>query len=86
MDKKSSFPIKFEQADIITIDLTGDDESEESKRLRVPECRLCFDMAKVPVATLCGHIYCMSCLTRALDVCASCPVCRQSSSFIRLYC
>ncbi|KAH8318362.1 hypothetical protein KR059_003799, partial [Drosophila kikkawai] len=73
--------------DIPTIDLTGDDEHEleVSQNCAFTECRLCFDRTEVPVATLCGHIYCMSCLTRALEVCGNCPVCHQTSSFIRLY-
>ncbi|KAH8232457.1 hypothetical protein KR032_007211 [Drosophila birchii] len=86
MNNNRPFSIKVENPDIITIDLTADDEMEETRHLPVTECRLCFDMAEVPVATLCGHIYCMSCLVQALAVCETCPVCRQSSSFIRLYC
>ncbi|KAH8257769.1 hypothetical protein KR038_000857, partial [Drosophila bunnanda] len=70
------FPTKLDSPDILTVDLTEDDAIEETRHKTGTECRICFDMAEVPVATLCGHIYCKSCLKRALEVCSSCPVCR----------
>ncbi|KAH8375945.1 hypothetical protein KR200_010439 [Drosophila serrata] len=85
MNNNESIPIKLENSNIISIDLTSDDELEETRNVVVAECRICLEMAEVPVATLCGHIYCMNCLIKALEDCATCPVCRQSRNFIRLY-
>jgi len=29
------------------------------------ECNICFDTANEPVVTLCGHLFCWSCLYKA---------------------
>ncbi len=44
------------------------------------ECLLCSNLFFRPVATTCGHIYCLPCLQRALDHRPSCPVCRADLS------
>eukprot|EP01097_Dermamoeba_algensis_P007948 TRINITY_DN512_c0_g1_i5.p1 TRINITY_DN512_c0_g1~~TRINITY_DN512_c0_g1_i5.p1 ORF type:complete len:289 (-),score=47.90 TRINITY_DN512_c0_g1_i5:782-1648(-) len=40
------------------------------------ECPLCLKLFLKPVTTPCGHTFCKSCLLRALDHGAGCPVCR----------
>lgn len=43
------------------------------------ECNICFDMAKEPVVTSCGHLFCWSCLYQWLHVHSDnkeCPVCK----------
>lgn len=43
------------------------------------ECNICLELAKDPVVTLCGHLYCWPCLYRWLQVqsyCRQCPVCK----------
>jgi hypothetical protein len=31
------------------------------------ECNICLELAKEPVVTLCGHLYCWPCLYRSVD-------------------
>lgn len=43
------------------------------------ECNICLELAKEPVVTLCGHLYCWPCLYRWMQVqsyCRACPVCK----------
>ncbi|KAG0447824.1 hypothetical protein HPP92_028141 [Vanilla planifolia] len=60
------------------------------------DCNICFDVAANPVVTLCGHLYCWSCIYRWLHPTVStvgdglrlCPVCKSSlsdSTLIPLY-
>ncbi|KAJ1739524.1 hypothetical protein LPJ68_004602 [Coemansia sp. RSA 1086] len=39
-------------------------------------CNICFDTATDPVLTLCGHLFCWSCLVQWLERSATCPVCK----------
>ncbi|KAL0450242.1 UNVERIFIED_CONTAM: E3 ubiquitin-protein ligase [Sesamum latifolium] len=55
------------------------------------ECNICFDLARDPVITLCGHLYCWPCLYRWLrghSQAHECPVCKaliQEEKVIPLY-
>ncbi|KAK9025732.1 hypothetical protein V6N11_038589 [Hibiscus sabdariffa] len=62
------------------------------------DCSICFEPAKDPVVTLCGHLYCWPCIYKWLHVRASspdadpqqknCPVCKakiSSGSLVPLY-
>uniref|UniRef100_A0A061QI60 RING-type E3 ubiquitin transferase n=1 Tax=Tetraselmis sp. GSL018 TaxID=582737 RepID=A0A061QI60_9CHLO len=43
------------------------------------ECNICLELAREPVVTYCGHLYCWPCLYRWLQVigkCRTCPVCK----------
>ncbi|KAI8060830.1 hypothetical protein BC940DRAFT_311198 [Gongronella butleri] len=43
------------------------------------ECNICFDTASHPVLTLCGHLFCWSCLAQWLNAQSrnpTCPVCK----------
>ncbi|KAG0765760.1 hypothetical protein G6F57_004295 [Rhizopus arrhizus] len=43
------------------------------------ECNICFDTAMHPVLTLCGHLFCWSCLAQWLNAQSrnpTCPVCK----------
>ncbi|XP_061082254.1 LON peptidase N-terminal domain and RING finger protein 2-like isoform X2 [Conger conger] len=44
------------------------------------ECPLCMRLFYEPVATPCGHTFCLKCLERCLDHNPSCPLCKQSLS------
>ncbi|KAJ2339223.1 hypothetical protein GGF43_006691, partial [Coemansia sp. RSA 2618] len=39
-------------------------------------CNICFDTASEPVLTVCGHLFCWSCLVQWLERSATCPVCK----------
>ncbi|KAL6077208.1 LON peptidase N-terminal domain and RING finger protein 3, variant 2 [Balamuthia mandrillaris] len=45
------------------------------------ECSLCLKLFYEPVTTPCGHTFCRSCLFRALDYRAGCPLCRSPIHF-----
>ena len=53
------------------------------------DCNICFDQAREPVVTRCGHLYCWSCISEWLKTGVhECPVCKAStglSSLIRIY-
>ena len=43
------------------------------------ECNICLDLANDPIVTLCGHLFCRSCLCDWLQnysLCQECPVCK----------
>ncbi|XP_073022881.1 uncharacterized protein [Primulina eburnea] len=43
------------------------------------ECNICFELAQDPIVTLCGHLYCWSCLYQWLQIHShshECPVCK----------
>ncbi|CAD7698501.1 unnamed protein product [Ostreobium quekettii] len=74
--------------------LEGEDAFEESSPF---ECNICLDLAKDPVVTLCGHLYCWPCLFRWNQSLQSqaggnndkCPVCKANmdvSEVIPIYC
>ncbi|KAL4341828.1 hypothetical protein GQ457_08G016720 [Hibiscus cannabinus] len=44
------------------------------------DCNICLDLAREPVVTSCGHLFCWCCLYQLFDVCADareCPVCKE---------
>ncbi|KAJ8349926.1 hypothetical protein SKAU_G00250560 [Synaphobranchus kaupii] len=44
------------------------------------ECPLCMRLFYEPVATPCGHTFCLKCLERCLDHNPTCPLCKESLS------
>lgn len=43
------------------------------------ECNICLELAKEPIVTLCGHLFCWPCLFRWIQVQSytrACPVCK----------
>lgn len=43
------------------------------------DCNICLDLARDPVVTLCGHLFCWPCLylwLRRHSTCRDCPVCK----------
>lgn len=84
--------IKTEEPDLITIDLTGEENDVEDYHhdyfhhdYHHGLCRLCCEDPEEPVATLCGHIFCLDCLLTALEEFPLCPMCFGSGHFIRIY-
>mmetsp|Transcript_113113 Transcript_113113/g.196414 ORF Transcript_113113/g.196414 Transcript_113113/m.196414 type:complete len:195 (-) Transcript_113113:511-1095(-) len=52
------------------------------------ECNICFETAKEPVVTVCGHLFCWSCLFQWIERQPECPVCKAGcdrSNIIPLY-
>lgn len=55
------------------------------------ECNICFELAKEPIVTLCGHLYCWPCLCQWLQLHShshECPVCKaivQEEKLIPIY-
>jgi hypothetical protein len=56
------------------------------------ECNICLDTASNPVVTLCGHLYCWSCLNQWMKsnvpTSLQCPVCKagiKKESIIPIY-
>ncbi|KAM9319410.1 LON peptidase N-terminal domain and RING finger protein 2 [Gastrophryne carolinensis] len=75
--------------------MKNDDESqrEESTSQSIPreiptdlvdasdfECSLCMRLFYEPVATPCGHTFCLKCLERCLDHNPHCPLCKENLS------
>uniref|UniRef100_A0A8C5W7P0 LON peptidase N-terminal domain and ring finger 2 n=1 Tax=Leptobrachium leishanense TaxID=445787 RepID=A0A8C5W7P0_9ANUR len=44
------------------------------------ECSLCMRLFYEPVATPCGHTFCLKCLERCLDHNSHCPLCKENLS------
>ncbi|XP_034002527.1 LON peptidase N-terminal domain and RING finger protein 2-like [Trematomus bernacchii] len=44
------------------------------------ECPLCMRLFYEPVATPCGHTFCLKCLERCLDHKSNCPLCKENLS------
>uniref|UniRef100_A0A8C6WRT0 Si:ch1073-440b2.1 n=1 Tax=Neogobius melanostomus TaxID=47308 RepID=A0A8C6WRT0_9GOBI len=44
------------------------------------ECSLCMRLFYEPVATPCGHTFCLKCLERCLDHNPNCPLCKENLS------
>ncbi|KAF4126809.1 SWI/SNF-related matrix-associated actin-dependent regulator of chromatin subfamily A3 [Geosmithia morbida] len=41
------------------------------------DCAICFDGTTSPVITHCKHVFCRSCITRAIELQHKCPMCRN---------
>ena len=56
------------------------------------ECNICYELAKDPVVTLCGHLYCWPCLAkwfRSQQGTRVCPVCKsdlEGERVVPIYC
>ncbi|XP_037710844.1 E3 ubiquitin-protein ligase complex SLX5-SLX8 subunit SLX8 [Drosophila subpulchrella] len=70
------------------VDLTFLDEIQPVPRRltdqnnRLMTCPICIEPPETPVATLCGHIFCMGCLIPAMRRQRICPICKESVSEI----
>ncbi|KAJ1731336.1 hypothetical protein LPJ72_003989 [Coemansia sp. Benny D160-2] len=59
-----------------------EEEGEEASQLHPDNasnefsCNICFDTSTDPVLTICGHLFCWSCLAQWLERSATCPVCK----------
>lgn len=65
--------------EVVIAESSEDDIEKKNKSAANFECNICFDMAKEPVVTSCGHLFCWSCLYQWLHVHSDnkeCPVCK----------
>ncbi|EFJ07547.1 hypothetical protein SELMODRAFT_448405 [Selaginella moellendorffii] len=75
-----------------TIDLTTEDcevvyERPQKKKMAAPApppakepsltCGICFDTMKNETSTVCGHLFCGSCILSAIQAQKRCPTCRR---------
>jgi len=44
------------------------------------QCRVCLSLACDASATACGHLYCYTCIARALEIKPACPTCNQATT------
>ncbi|KAG8425434.1 hypothetical protein J3458_002133 [Metarhizium acridum] len=44
------------------------------------DCSICFDVPTGPVITNCGHVFCRTCITKAIHLQHKCPMCRNKLS------
>lgn len=44
------------------------------------KCSFCFRLFYEPVATPCGHTFCLKCLERCMDHNPNCPLCKENLS------
>ncbi|KAI8890228.1 hypothetical protein K501DRAFT_237196 [Backusella circina FSU 941] len=61
---------------------TSANEQDEYNGGGFYECNICFDTAIHPVLTLCGHLFCWTCLAQWLNAQSrnpTCPVCKAGS-------
>lgn len=65
--------------EVVIPESSEEDIELKNKSVANFECNICFDMAKEPVVTSCGHLFCWSCLYQWLHVHSDnkeCPVCK----------
>ncbi|KAM0893066.1 hypothetical protein ACQ4PT_025331 [Festuca glaucescens] len=51
-------------------------------------CPVCWNKLEEPATTICGHIFCTSCIKQAIQVQKKCPTCRKYlkiNNFHRIY-
>lgn len=50
-----------------------------------PHCPICLCQWTSPVSTLCGHIFCKSCIAQWVKVTKSCPVCKAGAAKLKTH-
>jgi hypothetical protein len=60
--------------------LNMDDSMNDSQPRIALTCPICLDTVvnRTPVSTLCGHIFCQSCIVQALGNAKKCPMCKKA--------
>eukprot|EP00252_Welwitschia_mirabilis_P021071 TRINITY_DN5298_c0_g1_i1.p1 TRINITY_DN5298_c0_g1~~TRINITY_DN5298_c0_g1_i1.p1 ORF type:complete len:151 (-),score=23.30 TRINITY_DN5298_c0_g1_i1:239-691(-) len=61
--------------------------AQESKEIKLT-CAICMNAMEQETSTVCGHIFCKSCITSAIQLQKKCPTCRRKltmSNIHRIY-
>lgn len=77
VDKKSKELNKF-------VDELDVAETEPSSSYK-PPCPVCMKPIKNIFSTLCGHVFCKSCIYAAIDASGICPICRKKVTKIQVH-
>lgn len=72
------YPAVVEQIPAAKAAPDSDEEEAEPQPINIecPICKMCM-LNRRPVAMVCGHLFCSSCIERALTLKKECPLCRQ---------
>ncbi|XP_072394895.1 uncharacterized protein [Diabrotica undecimpunctata] len=74
---------------ISTIDEVKEKPKEEKSPVKSkPTCPVCFEVLGDPVvagATLCGHIFCMTCIKQVAKTSKKCPTCRKNVTLKKVH-
>eukprot|EP00252_Welwitschia_mirabilis_P013264 TRINITY_DN29230_c0_g1_i1.p1 TRINITY_DN29230_c0_g1~~TRINITY_DN29230_c0_g1_i1.p1 ORF type:complete len:192 (+),score=39.76 TRINITY_DN29230_c0_g1_i1:404-979(+) len=65
----------------------SDTHAEDSKEIKLI-CAICMNNMEEETSTICGHIFCKSCITSAIQIQKKCPTCRRKltrSNIHRIY-
>lgn len=61
---------------------------ESSPEKNQPTCPICFEKLGgevLPMTTICGHIFCKKCITRAVKTSKRCPTCRKNVTIKKIH-
>ncbi|CAM8890033.1 unnamed protein product [Rhodiola kirilowii] len=67
------------EVDDETLGIKEEDDKVSSDEGSFYDCNICFELAKDPIITCCGHLYCWPCIYRWLHIHSDtkeCPVCK----------
>lgn len=61
-------------------------DSETEPQSVIISCPICMNsmVNRTPVTTVCGHLYCMACITKALKTKKECPMCKTILRYKKL--
>lgn len=73
----------LEDQDVVVLNDKNRGLLQEALRLYIEtqeDCAICYDTPTSPVITICSHVFCSGCITRAIEIQGKCPMCRNPLS------
>ncbi|KAH6996387.1 SNF2 family N-terminal domain-containing protein [Ilyonectria sp. MPI-CAGE-AT-0026] len=73
----------LEDQDVVALNDKNRGLLQEALRLYIEtqeDCAICYDTPTSPVITICSHVFCSGCITRAIEIQGKCPMCRNPLS------